>query len=131
MVTTGDQADDVNRLLARLTEFQLRNSAEGAFDLRDSIRHGGRAYGADADLLAIAEGGVLTVRHRDAPAYTQTMRVNPNLARFDLVAECKFLVNRVIGGELRAAEADRELVALEQRDPPYPAWLRVIGVALF
>jgi uncharacterized membrane protein YjjP (DUF1212 family) len=129
--TTGDRADDVNRLLARLTEFQLLNSAEGAFDLRDSIRQAGRAYGADADLLAIAEGAVLTVRHDGAPAFTQTVRVSPELARLDLVAECKFLVNRIIAGELRAAEADRELVALERRDPPYPAWLRIIGVVLF
>jgi uncharacterized membrane protein YjjP (DUF1212 family) len=131
MLTTGDKAEDVNRLLARLTEFQLLNSAEGAFDLRDSIRRAGNAYGADADLLAIAEGAVLTVRHPDALPYTQTLRVNPELARLDLVAECKFLVNRVIAGELCAAEADRELVALERRDPPYPAWLRVIGVAMF
>jgi uncharacterized membrane protein YjjP (DUF1212 family) len=131
MGTTGDQAEDVNRLLARLTEFQLLNSAEGAFDLRDSVRRAGRAYGAEADLLAIAEGAVLTIRHPDAPPYTQTMRVSPELARLDLVAECKFLVNRVIDGELSAAEADRELVALEHRDPPYPAWLRIVGVVLF
>ncbi|HEY1627918.1 MAG TPA: threonine/serine exporter family protein, partial [Streptosporangiaceae bacterium] len=66
-----------------------------------------------------------------APAFTQTVRVSPELARLDLVAECKFLVNRIIAGELRAAEADRELVTLERRDPPYPAWLRIIGVVLF
>jgi uncharacterized membrane protein YjjP (DUF1212 family) len=131
MLTSGDQAEDVNRLLARLTEFQLLNSAEGAFDLRDSIRRAGNAYGVEADLLAIAEGAVLTVRHPDAALYAQTMRVNPELARLDLVAECKFLINRVISGELAAAEADSELVALERRDPPYPAWLRIIGVVLF
>ena len=131
MLTSGDQADDVNRLLARLTGFQLLNSAEGAFDLRDSIRQAGNAYGVEADLLAIAEGAVLTVRHPDAALYAQTMRVNPELARLDLVAECKFLINRVISGELGAAEADSELTALEHRDPPYPAWLRIIGVVLF
>jgi uncharacterized membrane protein YjjP (DUF1212 family) len=131
MMSTGDQAEDVNRLLTRLTEFQLLNSAEGAFDLRDSVRQAGRAYGVDADLLAIAEGAVLTVRHPDAPPFAQTMRVSPELARLDLVAECKFLISRVVAGELCAAEADRELVALEHRDPPYPAWLRIIGVTMF
>jgi hypothetical protein len=35
MDATG--ADDINRLLARLTEFQLLNSAEGLSDLRDAI----------------------------------------------------------------------------------------------
>jgi uncharacterized membrane protein YjjP (DUF1212 family) len=131
MEHTGDDPDDVNRLLTRLTEFQLLNSAEGAFDLRDSVCEVGRAYGVEADLLAIAEGAVLTVRHPAAPPYTQTMRVNPELARLDLVSDAKFLVNRVISGELGAAAADRELAALARRDPPYPAWLRIIGVVLF
>jgi uncharacterized membrane protein YjjP (DUF1212 family) len=128
---TGDDPDDVNRLLTRLTEFQLLNSAEGAFDLRDSIRQAGHAYGVDADLLAIAEGAVLAIRHPAAPPYTQTMRVNPELARLDLVSDCKFLVSQIVAGQLGAAEADRELVELERRDPPYPWWLRIIGVILF
>jgi uncharacterized membrane protein YjjP (DUF1212 family) len=129
MDTTG--ADDINRLLARLTEFQLLNGAEGAFDLRDSVRQAGRAYGVQADLLAIAEGTVLTVRHPDAEPYMETIRVVPELARLDRVSDCKFLVNRVIAGELPAAAADRELASLEQRGAPYPAWLRILGVALF
>jgi uncharacterized membrane protein YjjP (DUF1212 family) len=127
----GDEAGDVNRLLTRLTRFQLLNSAEGAFDLRDSVRQAGRAYGVDADLLAIAEGAVLTVRHQDSVPYTETLRVNPELARLDLVSECKFLVNRIVSGELCAAAADRELAALSRRDPPYPWWLRIIGVTMF
>jgi uncharacterized membrane protein YjjP (DUF1212 family) len=131
METTGDQAGDINRLLTRLTEFQLLNSAEGAFELRDSVRRAGRAYGVRADLLAIAEGAVLTVRHPAAEPYTQTMRVVPELARLDRVSDCKFLVDRVITGQLSAAAADRELAELQRREPPYPAWLRVVGVAMF
>jgi uncharacterized membrane protein YjjP (DUF1212 family) len=129
MDTTG--ADEVNRLLTRLTEFQLLNSAEGAFDLRDMVRQAGRAYGVQADLLAIAEGAVLTVRHPDAAPYVETVRVVPELARLDRVSDCKFLVNRVVAGELAAADADRELARLEHSRPPYPAWLRIAGVALF
>ena len=105
MDTTG--ADEVNRLLTRLTEFQLLNSAEGAFDLRDMVRQAGRAYGVQADLLAIAEGAVLTIRHPDAAPYVETIRVVPELARLDRVSDCKFLVNRVVAGELAAADADR------------------------
>ncbi len=131
MDITGNEPGDVNRLLTRLTKFQLLNSAEGAFDLRDSVRQAGRAYGVDADLLAIAEGAVLTVRHPDALPYTETLRVNPELARLDLVCECKFLVNRIASGDLCAAAADRELAALSRRDPPYPWWLRIIGVTMF
>lgn len=131
MEKTGDQAGDINRLLTRLTEFQLLNSAEGAFELRDSVRRAGLAYGVQADLLAIAEGAVLTVRHPDAPAYTQTMRVMPELARLDRVADGKFLVDRMVARRLSAAAADRELAELQRREPPYPAWLRIVGVALF
>jgi uncharacterized membrane protein YjjP (DUF1212 family) len=131
MEKTGDQAGDINRLLTRLTEFQLLNSAEGAFELRDSVRRAGLAYGVQADLLAIAEGAVLTVRHPDAPAYTQTMRVMPELARLDRVADGKFLVDWVVARRLSAAAADRELAELQRREPPYPAWLRIVGVALF
>jgi uncharacterized membrane protein YjjP (DUF1212 family) len=122
---------DIDRLLARLTEFQLLNSAEGAFDLRDSIRQAGHAHGVEADLLAIAEGAVLTVRHQDGSTFVRTVRVQPELGRLDLVADCKSLVSRIIGGELDPAAADRELASLERRDPPYPAWLRVAGVVLF
>src|ERR1700722_5802171 len=128
MDTTG--ADDINRLLARLTEFQLLNSAEGAFELRDSVRRAGLAYGVRADLLAIAEGAVLTVRHPAAPSYTETMRVVPELSRLDRVADCKFLVGRIIAGELAAADADRELAALQRREPPSPAGVRGGGVAV-
>src|SRR6202453_921287 len=129
MNNTG--ADDINRLLTRLTEFQLLNSAEGAFDLRDSVRQAGRAYGVQADLLAIAEGAVLTVRHPDASPYVETLRVVPELSRLDRVSDCKFLVNRIVAGELPAADADRELAGLEGSQPPYPAWLRIVGVAMF
>ncbi|HXL95190.1 MAG TPA: threonine/serine exporter family protein [Streptosporangiaceae bacterium] len=129
MNNTG--ADDINRLLTRLTEFQLLNSAEGAFDLRDSVRQAGRAYGVQADLLAIAEGAVLTVRHPAAEPYVETLRVVPELSRLDRVSDCKFLVNRIVAGELPAADADRELAGLEGSQPPYPAWLRIVGVAMF
>ena len=61
METTEDQTGDINRLLTRLARFHLLNSAEGAFELRDSVRRAGLAYGVRADLLAIAEGAVLTV----------------------------------------------------------------------
>src|SRR5580692_5355378 len=84
-------ADEINRLLVRLTHFLLRNSAEGGFEVRDTVRRVAEACGAKADVLAIAEGAVLTVRHRDDSSYAETVQVTPELARLDLVSEGKFL----------------------------------------
>ena len=48
-----------------------------------------------AEILAVAEGAVLTVRHAGGPAYHDTIRVGPELTRLDLVSKAKFLVNRI------------------------------------
>ena len=119
------------RLLRRLTSFLLRHSAEGAFELRDTVRQVADVYGAEAEILAIVEGAVLTIERRDGTSRSATIRVSPELARLDLVAEGKFLVRRIIAGELAAAAADRELGQLERRTAPYPVWLRAAGVVLF
>jgi uncharacterized membrane protein YjjP (DUF1212 family) len=123
--------EDVDRLLSGLTRFLLLHSAEGAFELRDTVRAVGRAYGAHAEILAVAEGAVLTVRHPDGPSYHDTVRIGPELTRLDLVSKAKFLVNRILAGELSAAAACGELTRLGSTREPYPWWLRVIGVALF
>src|SRR5580693_8661445 len=124
-------ADEINRLLVRLTHFLLRNSAEGGFEVRDTVRRVAEACGAKADVLAIAEGAVLTVRHRDDSSYAETVQVAPELARLDLVAEGKFLVRRVVDGELGAPAAHRALTELEHRPGPYQPWQRGLGVILF
>jgi uncharacterized membrane protein YjjP (DUF1212 family) len=133
MTASGDHeaAGEINRLLVRLTRFLLRHSAEGAFEVRDTVREVADACGAKADVLAIAEGAVLTVRHRDHSSYAATVHVTPELARLDLVAEGKFLVRRIVAGELGARAADRALIALDRSPGPYPAWLRAVGVILF
>ena len=69
MDITGNEPGDVNRLLTRLTKFQLLNSAEGAFDLRDSVRQAGRAYGVDADLLL----EVVDISHENAIEQSETV----------------------------------------------------------
>jgi len=135
MDTEGDgSAEDVNRLLFRLTRFLLRHSAEGAFEIRDTVRQVGAACGVQADVLAIAEGGVLTVGHggeHGNPPYTAIVRTTPELARLDLVSDCKFLLHRIVTGELAPAAADRTLTELERRTAPYPDWGRVVGMVLF
>jgi len=132
MIMEGrDAVGDVERLLRRLTSFLLRHSAEGAFELRDTVRQVAAVYGAEAEILAIAEGAVLTVQSPDGTARSATVRVNPELARLDLVAEGKFLVRRIFAGQLTAAAAELELTQLERRSAPYPPWLRAAGVVLF
>jgi uncharacterized membrane protein YjjP (DUF1212 family) len=122
---------DLDRLLSGLTRFLLFHSAEGAFELRDTVQAVGRTYGANAEILAVAEGAVLTVRHPDGSSYHDTIRVGPELTRLDLVSKAKFLVNRILAGELSAAQGRAELTGLETSRDPYPWWLRIIGATLF
>jgi uncharacterized membrane protein YjjP (DUF1212 family) len=135
-MAAGDReaAGEVDQLLFKLTRFLLRHSAEGAFELRDTIRQVASACGARADVLAIAEGAVLTVQHSEGsgdPQYTATVRVMPELARLDLVSDCKYLVHRIVTGEVAPSAAGRELTELERRPAPHPAWLRGAGIVLF
>ena len=130
-ITDGDEVDAVQRLLRRLTSFLLRHSAEGAFELWDTVRQVAAAYGVQAEMLAIAEGAVVTLQCPDGTTRSVTVRVSPELARLDLVAAGKFLVSRIVAGELTPAAADAELAALERSRAPYPAWLRAAGVVLF
>jgi uncharacterized membrane protein YjjP (DUF1212 family) len=128
------ETSEVDQLLFKLTRFLLRHSAEGAFELRDTVRQVARACGVNADVLAIAEGAVLTVQHSDGsgdPPYTATVRVTPELARLDLVSDCKFLVHQIVTGEVPPSAAGRELTELERRPAPLPVWLRGVGVLLF
>ncbi len=127
------EADDhaVDRLLTQLTRFLLRNSAEGAFELRYTVRSVGAAYGARADLLAITEGAVLSVAHPGGSRYTATVHVTPELARLDLVSQGKGLVHRMTSGTVTAAAGEQELARLQRQPPPYPPWLRLLGVVLF
>ncbi|WP_187366287.1 threonine/serine exporter family protein [Trebonia kvetii] len=127
----GNADPEVDTLLSGLTRFLLLHSRWGAFELRDTVRAVGRRYGAHAEILAVADGAVLNVRHADAPAYHDTIRVGPELTRLDLVSKAKFLVNRILAGRLSAAAASRVLARLESSRDPYPWWLRVVGAVLF
>jgi uncharacterized membrane protein YjjP (DUF1212 family) len=129
--TERSQDADADQLLSGLTRFLLQHSAEGAFELRDTVRAVGRVYGAEAEILAVAEGAVLTIKHPGGPAYHDTVRIGAELTRLDLVSRAKFLVNDILAGKLSAAAARRELAGLESSHDPYPWWLRVLGVTLF
>lgn len=125
------QLTDVDRLLKRTATFLLRNSAEGAFDLAATLRRIGEVYGVGVDTLVQVEGMVMIVSHPDGRQYTTSVHTAPILERFDLVSEYRLQLNRVLSGELTAAEADAALVELEGRPEPYPTWLRFLGVVMF
>lgn len=125
------QLTDIDRLLRRTATFLLRNSAEGAFDLAGTLAKIGAAYGVGIDTLVQVEGMVLVVTHPDGHQYTTSVHIAPVLERFDQVSEFRLLLNRIIAGELGAAEAEAALVALEETPEPYPVWLRFLGVVMF
>src|SRR5580704_17369319 len=125
------EVDDVDRLLSGLTRFLLLHSAEGAFELRGTVPAVGRGYGVHAEVLVVVEGAVLTIKHPAGPTYHDTVRIGPELTRLDLVSKAKFLVNRIVAGELSPADACAELAGWESSREPYPWWLRIIGVSLF
>ena len=128
---TGARTEDVDRLIRMVSRFLLRNSAEGTFDLHLRLRDIGRAYGVQIQSLAMMEGLVVTTTHADGSQRTDIVHAQPSLERLDQVSSYKQLDRQIVEGRLTAPEAIRRLEALEQRRPPFPWWVRFVGVMLF
>ncbi|MFE2533267.1 threonine/serine exporter ThrE family protein [Streptomyces sp. NPDC059371] len=122
--------DDVAAFLARLTGLLLRSSGEGAALIERTVRHTARALGADASVLLVPDGAALTVSTR-GDSRTVTLRGFPEVFRLDRVVALKPLVQDVGAGRIGVAEADRRLAAIESSRPPYPWWLKLLGIVLF
>ncbi|MET8856006.1 threonine/serine exporter family protein [Streptomyces sp. NPDC004579] len=122
--------DDVAAFLARLTGLLLRSSGEGAALVERTVRHTARALGADASVLLVPDGAALTVGTR-GDSRTVTLRGFPEVFRLDQVVALKPLVQDVGAGRIGVAEADRRLTAIESSRPPYPWWLKLLGIVLF
>lgn len=60
-----------------------------------------------------------------------TLRGFPEVFRLDQVVAVKPLVQDVRAGRIGVAEADRRLAAIEASPPPYPWWLKLLGIVLF
>lgn len=125
------QADDVDRLIRMASKFLLRNSAEGTFDLHLRLRDIGTSYGVTIESMVMMEGLVLVIRHPDGRQTTTVVHAQPSLERLDLVSHFKQLDRQIVTGRLTASEALRRLEALESRRPPFPWWIRFVGVMLF
>ncbi|WP_405916561.1 threonine/serine exporter family protein [Streptomyces sp. NBC_00728] len=122
--------DEVAAFLARLTGLLLRSSGEGAVLIERTVRQTARALGADASVLLVPDGAALTVSSR-GDTRTVTLRGFPEVFRLDRVVALKPLVEDVRAGRTGVAEADRRLAAIEASRPPYPWWLKLLGIVLF
>jgi uncharacterized membrane protein YjjP (DUF1212 family) len=125
------RADDVDRLIKMAARFLLRNSAEGTFDLHLRLRDIGTAYGVKIESLVMMEGLVLVITHPDGSQTSTVVHAQPSLERLDLVSDFKQLDRQIVSGRLTACEAIRRLEALETRRPPFPWWIRFVGVMMF
>jgi uncharacterized membrane protein YjjP (DUF1212 family) len=127
----GSGTDDVDRLIRMAAKFLLRNSAEGTFDLHLRLRDIGNSYGVTVESMVMMEGLVLVINHADGSQTTTVVHAQPSLERLDLVSHFKQLDRQIVSGRLTACEAIRRLEALENRQPPFPWWIRFVGVMLF
>ncbi|MET9057242.1 threonine/serine exporter family protein [Streptomyces antibioticus] len=122
---------DLAALLARLTALLLKSSGEGAHLIGGTVARTARAYGAEATVLLVPEAAVVTVTAADGTSRTVTVRGFPEVFRLDRDAALKPLLTAVGRGEVDLPEADRRLRAIEKAPPPYPWWLKLIGIVLF
>jgi uncharacterized membrane protein YjjP (DUF1212 family) len=127
----GSGTDDIDRLIRMAAKFLLRNSAEGTFDLHLRLRDIGNSYGVTVESMVMMEGLVLVINHADGSQTTTVVHAQPSLERLDLVSHFKQLDRQIVSGRLTACEAIRRLEALENRQPPFPWWIRFVGVMLF
>lgn len=122
--------DDVAAFLARLTGLLLRSSGEGAGIVERTVRDTARALGAEASVLLVPDGAALTVGTAGG-SRTVTLCGFPEVFRLDQVVALKPLVQDIGAGRIGVAEADRRLAAIESSRPPYPWWLKLLGIVLF
>ncbi|WP_235032378.1 threonine/serine exporter family protein [Actinacidiphila yanglinensis] len=116
--------------LVLLTGLLLRNSGEGAEEVEQSAKAAARGLGAQAELVVVPDGATVTVASHGRVT-TRAVREFPEVFRMDQVVALKPLLAAITAGHLDALEADRKLAAIEASRPPYPWWLKLIGVVLF
>ena len=127
-------ADDphqaLTRFLTRLTWLQLTCSGEGAEDIEVSVVDAARQLGATASVLVVPDGATLTVNSHTRST-TVGVRGFPEIFRMDQLAELKLLLRALAVGEADVHEADRRLIVIIDSPPPYPWWLKLLGIVLF
>ncbi len=126
----GDPHQALTGFLARLTWLQLTCSGEGAEDIEGSVVETARHLGAGATLLVVPDGATLTVSSH-AQRSTVGVRGLPDVVRMDRLAALKTLLGDVAADQADVAEADARLAVIIDSPPPYPWWLKLVGIVLF
>ena len=117
-------------VVVRVVRLALESSGEGVETLERSVAQAASAYGVDVELVLLPEQVILTDRVSGEVAHVAAVRATPGIFRLDRVAALKRVLNRM-EPSLDAAEACRMLDEIGAMPPRWPAWLRVVGVALF
>lgn len=125
-----DPHKELTDFLARLTLLQLMCSGEGAEDIEQSVNEAARQLGGRTALLVVPDGATLSV---DSHGRRTTVGVRgfPEIFRMDQLAALKPVLRDIAEGTAGVAEADRRLIAIIDSPPPYPWWLKMLGIVLF
>ncbi|MCL2554029.1 MAG: threonine/serine exporter family protein [Actinomycetia bacterium] len=117
-------------LLGELTRLLLDTSGEGAEEVHRSVIAAAGGLGVRANLVVVPDGATVTVASHDELS-TISVRGFPEVFRMDQVIALKPLLAEISEGRVGAAEARRRLSAITAARPPYPWWLRLLGIVLF
>jgi uncharacterized membrane protein YjjP (DUF1212 family) len=128
---TVANGEEIDQLVHQAAVFLLRNSAEGTFDLHLRLRDIGAAYGVQVKSMVMMEGLLLVITHPDGTQRSDIVHAQPSLERLDLVSYFKDLDRQIVAGQVPAERATRLLGGLEHAPPPFPWWMRFVGVMLF
>lgn len=123
--------DDLTAFLARLTALLLRSSGEGAYSIERAVGTSAQAFGGKASVVLVPEAAVLSIVAADGRMRTVCVHGFPEVFRLDQAAALKPFLADVKTGRLGVAEANRRLERIEAAPPPYPCWLKFLGVLLF
>ncbi|MEV0283285.1 MULTISPECIES: threonine/serine exporter family protein [unclassified Kribbella] len=118
-------------VVLRVARLALESSAEGVETLERSVAKVASAYGVGVDLVVLPEQIVLTERSSGEVGRAAVVRAAPGIFRLDRVAALKRFLVQAEHQPMNPDEACRRLDAIAQSKPRWPAWARVLGVALF
>lgn len=118
-------------VVVRVARLALASSAEGVEFLEGIVARTVAAYEVEVDLVVLPEQVLVTERTSGEVGRTAVVRAAPGIFRLDQVAALKRFIVDVEKQPLPPDEACRRLDAIERSGPRWPAWARVLGVALF
>lgn len=116
--------------LRRLTHLSLAYSAEGTQQIRRTVRQLARLHGGEAEVALQADSAVLTVE-RDGATHSVAVTAFPDVARLDRITDLRDVVERARRPSADLDQLSAEIDRIARSAPPYPPWLKSLGVLLF